>query len=201
MKKDIKTRFEERYASGNTPWDTGRPDSNLKKIIEEYKITGKRALDIGCGTGDNAIFLAQSGFQVTGTEIVDLARQKACSKASKAGINCEFLLKNIIENPLDEEPFDFVFDRGCFHASDSGELREKFVKAVAAHLKAEGYWLSLIGNADEKREGNGPPRRTATEIVTAVEPLFEIIMLKAGHFDSDLTPPPRNWILLAQKRS
>ncbi len=197
---EIKRRFEQRYLEGNTPWDSGRPDGNLIEILESYDITGKRALEIGCGTGDNAIFLSKRGFDVTATEIVEMAMEAARAKASEAGARCCFMLENIVENSIDGAPFDFVFDRGCFHSFDTQVDREKFVQSVARHMVAGGYWLSLIGNADDKRQGPGPPRRTATEIVTVVEPLFEIVLLKAGYFDSDMKPPPKNWILLARCR-
>lgn len=197
---EIKRRFEQRYQSGNTPWDTGRPDFNLRDILETYEIPGRRALEIGCGTGDNALFLASRGFEVTATEIVETAMEAARSKACESGARCCFVLENILEKNIEGAPFDFVFDRGCFHTFDTARDRTKFAQSVCRHLVPDGYWLSLIGNADEKREGPGPPRRTALEIVEAVEPLFEIILLKSGHFDSDMNPPPKNWILLCRRR-
>ena len=195
-----KRRFEQRYLSGNMPWDIGRPDFNLKEILENYDIPVGRALEIGCGTGDNAIFLAERGFDVTATEIVEMALDAACQKAGKKGTGCTFLLQDILKKKISGAPFDFVFDRGCFHSFDSPVERRRFAESVAAHLVPGGYWLSLLGNADEDRQGPGPPQRTAREIVEAVEPLFEIVLLKSGHFDSNMKPPPRNWILLARRR-
>ncbi len=196
----IKRRFEQRYLTGNIPWDSGRPDSNLREILETFEISGKRALEIGCGTGDNAIFLSKKGFDVTATEIVKMAIEAAQEKACRAGARCCFLLENILERDIEGDPYDFVFDRGCFHTFDEPETRRKFAEAVARHMTAGGYWLSLIGNIDKKRQGPGPPQRTATEIVTAVEPLFEIVLLRSGYFDSDMKPRPKNWILLARRR-
>lgn len=195
-----KRRFEEIYRSGNMPWDIGRPDFNLRQILKTFDIAGGRALEIGCGTGDNAMFLAQSGFDVTATEIVDRALEAACSKAKDKGVNCRFVLKDILEKDIPCTPFNFVFDRGCFHSFDSPDKRKKFAQVVAGHLAPGGYWLSLLGNADEKRQGPGPPQRTALEIIEAVEPFFEIILLKSSCFDSNMKPPPRNWILLARVR-
>ena len=195
-----KRRFEERYRLGNMPWDIGRPDYNLKKILDEYEIPRGKALEIGCGTGDNVLFLAEKGFQVVATEIVEQALNAACQKAKKRGAQCRFVLEDILEKEIPGGPFVFAFDRGCFHSFDSPEGRKRFASSVKEHLLPGGYWLSLIGNADEERQGPGPPQRSAREIVEAVEPYFEIILLKSSHFDSNMNPPPRNWILLARRR-
>ncbi len=195
-----KQRFEERYRTGNMPWDIGRPDYNLIQILDAYEIPRGKALEIGCGTGDNALFLAEKGFEVVGTEIVEQAQEAACKKAKKRGKECRFVLMDILEREIPGGPFVFAFDRGCFHSFDSEEKRKRFARSVKEHLGAGGYWLSLIGNADEDRKGPGPPQRTALEIVQAVEPFFEIILLQSGHFDSNLKPPPRNWVMLARRR-
>ena len=195
-----KRRFEERYRTGNMPWDIGRPDFNLRQILRNLDIPRGRALEIGCGTGDNAMFLAGKGFDVTATEIVDRALKAACRKAEEKGVRCHFVLKDILRKGIPGAPFNFVFDRGCFHSFDSRDERKRFAEIVAGHLAPGGYWLSLLGNADEKRKGPGPPQRTALEIIEAVEPFFEIMLLKSGYFDSNMKPPPRNWILLARRR-
>ncbi len=192
--------FEQRYQTGNMPWDIGRPDFNLRQVLATYDIPRGPALEIGCGTGDNAIFLAKSGFDVTATEIVEMALEAARKKAEAEGINGRFILQDILETDIEGSPFVFVFDRGCFHSFDTPEKRKRFAQSVARHLVHRGYWLSLLGNADEHRQGPGPPQRTACEIVEAVEPFFEIIVLKSGHFDSNLKPPPRNWIMLGRRR-
>ena len=195
-----KQRFEERYRMGNMPWDIGRPDHNLIQILDAYEIPRGKALEIGCGTGDNALFLAEKGFEVVGTEIVEQAMEAACKKAKKREKECRFVLMDILEREIPGRPFVFAFDRGCFHSFDSEENRKRFARSVKEHLGPGGYWLSLIGNADEERKGPGPPQRTALEIVQAVEPFFEIILLKSGHFDSNMKPPPRNWVMLARRR-
>ncbi len=195
-----KRRFEERYRTGNMPWDIGRPDHNLRQILQAYEIPRGKALEIGCGTGDNALFLAENGFDVVATEIVEKALDAACKKAGERGKSCRFVLEDILQKRISGGPFVFAFDRGCFHSFDSPETRRRFAEAVKEHLLPGGYWLSLSGNADEDRQGPGPPQRTARQIVEAVEPFFEIMLLRSGHFDSNMKPPPRNWILLARRR-
>ncbi len=193
-------RFKEMYRSGFTPWDIGKADFNLIEVVTRKLIPGCKAIDIGCGTGDNSIWLAQNHFQVTGTDASEIALEKAREKASKARAQCDFMLSNFLNDRIEGAPFAFAFDRGCFHSFSSEDDRNRFAKNVAAHLEEAGLWLTLAGNADEDRKGPGPPQRTARDIVLAVEPFFEILSLISTHFDSKLPNPPRAWRCLMKKR-
>ena len=136
----------------------------------------------------------------TGTDISEIAIEKAKEKASKSDVKCTFLVVDFFKNRIEGATFGFVFDRGCFHSFGSDEERKKFAKNVAACLEKNGLWLSLIGSADEQRQGPGPPQRTANNIVAAVEPYFEILSLTSSHFGSNRPDPPRCWACLMQKR-
>jgi len=196
----VEERYRKRYKSGDTPWDIGQPDFNLIEVVTQKPILSCKVLDIGCGTGDNSIWLAQHCFQVIGTDTSDNALEKAKEKASKAGVECDFILADFLKNKIDGAPFGFAFDRGCFHSFSSEHDRERFVQNVAAHLEEGGLWLTIVGNADEHPQGPGPPRRTAGEIVLAVEPYFEILSLQSSHFGSNRPNPPRAWRCLMRKR-
>lgn len=196
----VEDHYRNRYKSGDTPWDVGRPDFNLMETVAEYNISPCKALDVGCGTGDNSIWLAQNHFQVTGTDVSDIALEKAKEKASQAEVACEFMLIDFLGSKIKGLPFGFIFDRGCFHSFASEDARKKFAKNVADHLERAGLWLTIVGNADEDRQGPGPPQRTARDIVLAVEPYFEILLLKSTCFGSNRPNPPRAWRCLMQKR-
>jgi methyl halide transferase len=196
----VKKRFKERYKTGNIPWDIGKPDFNLIETVTKIPIESCKALDIGCGTGDNSIWLAQKQFQVTGTDVSEVAIETAKEKALKNNVKCTFLVVDFFKDRIEGAPFGFVFDRGCFHTFDSNKERKKFAKNVASNLEKNGLWLSLIGSADERRQGPGPPQRTANDIVAAVEPYFEILSLFSSHFDSNRQNPPKCWVCLMQKR-
>jgi methyl halide transferase len=193
-------RFRKRYESGDTPWDIGKPDVNLIQTVTGLPLGPCKALDIGCGTGDNSIWLAQQNFWVTGVDATGIAIEKAREKALHARVNCAFMVVNFLTGNIAGAPFGFAFDRGCFHSFPSDEERRKFAEHVAAHLGEEGLWLTLAGSADEPRPGPGPPRRTAGDIVHAVEPSFEILSLTSGQFGSNRPDPPRAWVCLMRKR-
>jgi SAM-dependent methyltransferase len=196
----VQDRYRERYKSGNTPWDLGQADFNLVEVVRERPVAACQALDIGCGTGDNSIWLAAQGFQVVATDTSDIALAKAKEKAAQAGVACEFVLVDFIENKIAGAPFGFAFDRGCFHSFGSEDDRIKFARNVAAHLVEAGLWLTIVGNADEHRQGPGPPQRSAGDIVAAVEPYFEVLSLITSRFGSKRPNPPRAWRCLMQKR-
>jgi SAM-dependent methyltransferase len=178
----------------------GKADSNLVQTVTTLPIGSCKALEIGCGTGDNSIWLAQQHFDVVGVDTSEIAVEKATEKAAATNTSCAFVVGDILKSRIEGEPFAFAFDRGCFHAMGSDEDRTTFAKQVHQHLADDGLWLSLVGNADERRVGTGPPQRTAREIVNAVEPHFEILSLVSGYFGSDRPDPPRAWICLMKKR-
>ena len=196
----VEEEYRERYKTGDTPWDFGKPDFNLTEVVSQKPIPSCKVLDIGCGTGDNSIWLAQNGFEVTGTDTSEIAIEKAKEKASQAGVECDFTLIDFLKNKIEGAPFGFVFDRGWFHSFGSENDRRRFARNVAAHLEEAGLWLALVGNADEHRDGPGPPQRTAADIILAVEPYFEILSLTSSHFGSNRPNPPRAWRCLMQKR-
>lgn len=162
-------RFKERYKAGDTAWDIGKPDSNLIQTLITTPIKACKALEIGCGTGDTAIWLSQQNFHVLGIDTSEIAIEKVKEKASKANAKCAFLVDDILGSHVEGVPFRFAFDRGCFHTLGSHEERGRFAENVSGHLEKDGLWLSLVGNADEQRVGPGPPQRSARDIVNAVE--------------------------------
>lgn len=195
----VDDHFQESYKQGSPPWDIGKPDFNLIQTVKTFPIAACKALDIGCGTGDNVIWLSQQEFQVVGIDSSDIAIERAKRKAAAASVNCTFDVLDFLKGHIEGAPFGFAFDRGCFHVMPSSEDRQRFAELVHGLLEEGGLWLSLIGNADEKREV-GPPQRSAKDIVTAAEPYFEILSLLSSHFETHLPTPPRAWVCLMRKR-
>jgi len=192
--------FEQSYQAGETPWDVGKPDFNLIQTVTSTPIEPCKALEIGCGTGDNAIWLAEQGFEVVAVDASPIAIKQATDKAAEVRARCDFFVLDILQSDVEGTPFGFVFDRGFLHIIDSDEVRTSFAKKVSGYLDAGGLWLSLLGNADEQRQAPGPPQRTARDIVNAVEPHFEILSLVSTYFETKLPVPPRAWVCLMRKR-
>ncbi len=192
--------FEQWYKTGDLPWDTGKHDIHLEAVLKEYSITPCSTLELGGGTGNDAIWLAKKGFKVTAVDISPTAVEMALKKASQAEVDVKFINVNILKDRVPNGPFDFVFDRGCFHVFDTQAERSKLSEIIWNHLNPGGHWFSLIGSTEGPEREKGPPRRSALDIASAVESRFEILFLKTTHFDSNLPEELRAWECLMKRR-
>jgi len=188
------------YASGFMPWDSDEPDPALVATVEGGTISAGRTLEVGCGTGTNALWLAARGFDVLGVDVSPLAIDRARAKLGDAASACRFEVCDFLTDPP-QGVFDFVLDRGCFHAFDAPEVRARFAALVAGVLAPGGLWLSLIGSTEGGSRDTGPPRRSARDIASAVEPALEIVELRAIHFDLHVEVPPAAWLCLSRVRA
>jgi SAM-dependent methyltransferase len=184
------------YASGFLPWDTGTPDDSLVALVRAGVVTPGRTLEVGCGTGTNARWLAEQGFTVLGVDVAPIAIETARSKAPQ----CRFEVLDFLTSDPPGGPFDFVFDRGCWHVFDEAADRKRFARRAAALLAPGGKWLSLIGSTEGAPRDVGPPRRSAREVTSAIEPALEILELRMIHFDIDQPEPPKAWLCLSRRR-
>ncbi len=195
-------RFESRYKNNDLPWNINRADYNLINAVTNEPIPVGKAIDIGCGTGDITIWLANQGFNVTGIDYSAKAIEIAKLKAKEKGaVNTSFYALDILNDKVPGGPFSFVVDRGCFHSFDLPKERKKYAKRAADLLMNGGLWLSLVGSFDDGRLDQGPPKRSVQDISTAVEPYFEIQHINAGRFDSNDAIPSKIWICLMKKRN
>ncbi|MFL6089896.1 MAG: class I SAM-dependent methyltransferase [Aeromicrobium sp.] len=190
------------YEEGFLPWDTDEPDPNLVAFVEGHELTPGRALDIGCGTGTNAVWLASLGFEVLGVDVAPRAveRAEARAKATPTDGRCSFATFDFLDSLPPGGPFDMVFDRGCFHVFDEPDDRARFAAQVAECLAPQGQWLSLIGSTEGPPREFGPPRRSARDITNAIEPALEITELRTAVFDVQMPEAPRAWVCVSRQR-
>ena len=197
-----KRQWQDRYKKGSTPWDTGRVDKNFIEAFEKKLLKPCKALEIGCGTGNNSLWFDKQGFDITGLDLSPLAIEKAIDKNCKTGGSCSFLALNILTDPLPKgPPFSLVFDRGCFHTFNSAHERALFAQKISENLIEDGIWFSLIASKDNPPRENGPPKRSVVDISEAVEAFFEIQSITTGYFDSNSPVAPMIWICLMKKRT
>jgi SAM-dependent methyltransferase len=83
--------FDSAYRGGPPPWDIGRPQKEFVELVKRGEITGS-VLDIGCGTGEHALFFAAEGHEVWAIDSAPLAIQKAKEKAAERGLKVHFLV-------------------------------------------------------------------------------------------------------------
>ena len=132
------------YLFGQTPWDTGVTPPELRAVVEGGKVAPGRALDLGCGTGTNVIYLAQRGFQVVGVDISSRAIARAQHKIERAGLRQQAHAYVGDVTRLDAlpvtGPFDLALDMGCFHSLDVPG-RERYIAGLTARIKPGGLYL------------------------------------------------------------
>jgi SAM-dependent methyltransferase len=175
-------RWNERYQTGETPWDTGKPSSELARVVSEAAIAPCRAIELGCGTGTNAVWLARQGFDVTAVDGSSLAIERATQRASAAGVGVEFLVADVLAPPLEMgAPFDFFFDRGCYHAVRRDNV-QAYLQTLRLLIRPGSVGLVLAGNAREPHDP-GPPVVTEAEIRKELGSVFAIVKLREFYFD------------------
>ena len=192
--------WNESYKTGNLPWDTGEPDEHLVKLINTNGIKSGKALEVGCGTGTNSLWLADNGFNVIGVDISRAALDLAIQKKNNNSHSCDFVLMDFLNDRSLSQSFDFVFDRGCFHSFDEESERSLFARQVSRILKTNGIWLSLIGSTEGGPRDSGPPRRSAIDITNAIEPYLEILEMHSVYFQTNLPFPAKAWFCLSRQR-
>ncbi|MEN6329728.1 MAG: class I SAM-dependent methyltransferase [Methanobacteriaceae archaeon] len=175
--------WDEAY-KGNPPWDIGQPQSVFLSLVKGGEIKPSRALDIGCGRGENAIMLAKSGCYVTGIDLVQDAISKANAKAKEQGVDVNFVVGDVLQMDqlFTQGEFDVIIDSGLFHAM-TDEERPIFARQVHRVLNTGGNYFMLCFS-DKEPEGYGPRRVSKIEIIQTFKPFFKINYIKDASFDS-----------------
>jgi len=188
--------ISERYASGETPWDSGSPSSELIRVIDAGKLPGKTILEMGCGTGTNAIELSRRGYQVTAVDLVQIAIRRAREKAKAAGVNVTFHAGDLTAIDLGG-PYDCLLDIGLYHGIRNRNLAA-FKSALKRVSRPGTRWLSLAGNARETTP-TGPPVVREEELRAELEPMFNILELHEFRFDLRPDFRPLFWSILMER--
>ena len=153
-------RFIQAY-KGKPPWDIGRHQPAFEALADAGEIVGP-VLDAGCGTGENALFLAARGFEVVGVDAVEAAVEAARGKAAARGLEVELLVHDALALDGLGRRFATVVDSGLFHTFTDRE-RKRFVASLTAALALGGRYHVLCFSEREVRDG-GPRRVTRAEL-------------------------------------
>lgn len=149
--------FEEAYASGETPWDIGRPQPTFVELEAVGLVRGS-VLDVGCGTGDNILFMAQRGHEASGVDIVRSAVERARAKADERHLDVTLVVGDVLHDHLFFSPFDTVIDSGFFHAL-TDEQRLSFAEVLSGLLRSGGLYLMQCFS--DRVPGTWGPRRVS----------------------------------------
>jgi SAM-dependent methyltransferase len=157
------------------PWNVETPPAELVALVDSRAVTPCRAIDLGCGAGNYAVYLASRGFDVTGVDSAPTAIERAKENVRKKGVVCTFLVANVLgdlENVTGT--FDFAYDWELLHHIFP-EQRERYVANVHGLLNPKGRYLSLCFNENDPAFGGaGKYRRTPLGTVLYFSSLVEL---------------------------
>jgi cyclopropane fatty-acyl-phospholipid synthase-like methyltransferase len=194
-------RFNSAY-TGQPPWDISRPQRALLEVAG--RIAGS-ILDVGCGTGENALYFAARGHQVTGVDFLAEPIARAKRKAAERGVAVTFLVMDALELNQMPKRFDSAIDSGLFHVF-SDEDRLRYVEGLATILKPGGR-LFLICFSDAEPPGKGPRRVAKRELRDSFSFGWEIELIEPTRYEvrPDLKEydfsegGPKAWFMVARR--
>ena len=168
-------------------WDDEAIPPQLVELAAQVR--SGRALDLGCGTGTQAIYLAEQGFDVVGIDGSPTAIRRARQKAVRAGVKPLFLVGDVTCLELKQDPFDLGLDIGCLH-SLSRAGKEAYARGLAGAMHPGSLVLLWGFDRRSSRLGLDPE---------AVEQLFfpDFALIRAE--PSRLHERPSHWYTLERR--
>ena len=192
------------------PWNYKTPPESLVELVKNKKIKPCDTIDLGCGTGAYALYLATNGFSVTGIDISPSAISIARRKASENGVECRFLVKDFVSDLGDfNENFDFAYDWELLHHIFP-EKRQVYVNNVHKLLNSKAKYLSVsFSEKDPCFGGQGKYRETPLgtvlyfssrkELKDLFKPFFQILELKTIETRGKPVPHIANYAFMELK--
>jgi SAM-dependent methyltransferase len=132
------------YKRGNIPWRGGGLSQTAFRLLDSYA-GGKKLLEVGCGSGEDACRIADMGFNYVGLDISSAAVELAKSQPIQ---NAHSFVRADFFSWSTKAQFDVVYEKGFFHGLGGVLRRNKFVRRVAKLLSPQGIWVTVCGSAD-----------------------------------------------------
>lgn len=175
--------WEAAYRKGTPPWDAGKPHAELVRVLEEYHLRPQTVLEIGCGTGADAMVLARRRFELTVVDCSPIAIERARLRAEEADVMLRFVHDDIFDFAQTSGTFDLVYEAGVYHA-----LRRKWLDRYLDMLwrvtQPGSYYFCLAGAPSTENVEEGPPQVTEDEIRNELGRLFEVVHLRPTRLES-----------------
>ncbi|MHC4159132.1 MAG: class I SAM-dependent methyltransferase [Planctomycetota bacterium] len=192
------------------PWNMETPPQLLVELVDSKKIQPCKTIDLGCGTGNYAIYFASRGFEATGIDCSPTAIKIAKENAKRKGVKCNFFVADIITQLSKiNQTWDFAYDWGLLHHIFP-EQRQKYLQNVHQILNPKCKYLSVsFSEKDAGFGGSGKYRKTQlgttlyfsseSELRKLFEPYFMIIDLRTIEISGKFEPHIFNYLFMERK--
>jgi len=156
--EEIHARMDEIYSSSKEheiPWNRESPPAILTELISSEIVLPCRAIDIGCGTGNYSIYLAEQGFDVTGVDVSQAAIETATAKSQGSPRQITFRVADMLGDIAELGTFGFINEWMILHHI-LPQYREKYLENVAALTESGGKYLSVSFSEADSNFGSPP---------------------------------------------
>jgi len=169
---------------GKIPWNVETPPEAMVELVRSGRIKPCKTIDLGCGAGNQAVYLAGMGFSVTGVDSSAEAIRLAGENASKKMVTCRFVVADVLGDlRVIPETFDFAYDWELLHHIYP-EQRETYVANVYRLLNPGGKYLSVCFSENDTQFGGiGKYRKTFLGTVLYFSSEDELRRLFEGYFN------------------
>ena len=183
--------FEGAYRAGRPAWDVGRPQPAIVELAARASLQGP-LLDVGCGTGEHALYLAALGLSVAGIDIAPTAIARARAKAAARNLAVDFRVADALLPETGGPPCASVLDCGLLHVLSDAE-RRAYARSLWAMLRPAGH-VYVLCLSDAAPGTRGPRRISPADLLATfargwhLEALSATCLLTRGPLDEHRAP-------------